>query len=310
MKPYYEDDSVKLYGGDALAVLRELPTASIDAVITDPPYSSGGMVRGDRLGSQATKYIGSGPDGKTSREFVEFSGDTRDQRAYGYWCALWLGECLRVARPGSPGLLFTDWRQLPATVDALQAGGWVWRGINVWDKTECGGRPQLGRFRAQAEFVTWGSAGPMPDRTGKAHQGVFRHFADRNKEHATAKPVPLMQDLVAIVPEGGTVLDPFMGSGTTGAAAVVEGRRFVGVEMVPHYQQVAERRIREAAGQAVARGDQDGVHEHCRRPGPRLARCPHCGCTSGHPGMPTLLGNPTYICALCQRVSTQEAWTT
>ena len=59
---------------------------------------------------------------------------------------------------------------------------------------------------------------------------------------------------------------------------------------------------------------QDGVHEYCHltraEPGPRLARCPHCGCASGHPGMPTLLGNPTYICALCQRVSTQEAWTT
>ena len=64
--------------------------------------------------------------------------------------------------------------------------------------------------------------------------------------------------------------------------------------------------IHQQAGAAF----QDGVHEHCRRPGPRLARCPHCGCTSGHPGMPTLLGNPTYICALCQRVSTQEAWTT
>ena len=45
-KPYYQDDRAALYLGDCLAVLRELPTASIDAVITDPPYSSGGMVRG------------------------------------------------------------------------------------------------------------------------------------------------------------------------------------------------------------------------------------------------------------------------
>ncbi len=232
-----------LHHGDALAVLRDLPTASVDALITDPPYSSGGMVRGDRLASQSTKYIGSGPDGKTSRTFVEFTGDTRDQRAYGYWCALWLGECLRIAKPGAPVLLFTDWRQLPTTVDAMQAGGWVWRGIVVWDKTECGGRPQMGRFRAQAEYVAWGSAGPMSDRTGKTHGGVFRHFADRDKEHATAKPLRLMRDLVAICPRGGTVLDPFMGSGTTGVAAVTEARRFIGIELTEHYHRVASERI-------------------------------------------------------------------
>ena len=48
MKPYYEDERVTLWHGDVLAVLRELPTGSVDAVITDPPYSSGGMVRGDQ----------------------------------------------------------------------------------------------------------------------------------------------------------------------------------------------------------------------------------------------------------------------
>ena len=47
-----------------------------------------------------------------------------------------------------------------------------------------------------------------------------------------------------------------MGSGTTGVAAMIEGRRFIGVEMVEHYQQVAERRIREAQGQAVDKGEQ------------------------------------------------------
>lgn len=244
LEPYYTDDSATLYWGDALAVLAQLPTASVDALITDPPYSSGGMVRGDRMGSQASKYIGHGPDGNTARTFVEFTGDTRDQRAYGYWCALWLSECMRILKPGSPVLLFTDWRQLPTTVDALQSGGLVSRGIAVWDKTDCGGRPQMGRFRAQSEFIVWGSAGPMPDRIGKALPGVFQHFADRDKEHATAKPIKLMRDLVQVVPLGGTVLDPFAGSGTTGVASLIEGRRFIGVEMVEHYAEVTATRLR------------------------------------------------------------------
>jgi site-specific DNA-methyltransferase (adenine-specific) len=68
-----------------------------------------------------------------------------------------------------------------------------------------------------------------------------------------------MRELVRIVPEGGAVLDPFMGSGTTGVAAVLERRRFVGVELTEHYAGVAERRIRESTGEPVPRGMQDAL---------------------------------------------------
>ena len=50
--PYYSDDRATLYGGDALAVLAALPSGSVDAVVCDPPYSSGGMVYGDRPGAR------------------------------------------------------------------------------------------------------------------------------------------------------------------------------------------------------------------------------------------------------------------
>lgn len=257
--PYYTGDGTALYQADALAVLRELPDASVDAVITDPPYSSGGMVRGDRLGTTASKYSG-GPDGKVADVPPDFTGDSRDQRAYGYWCALWLAECLRVAKPGAPVLLFTDWRQLPMTTDALQSGGWIWRGIGVWDKTDCGGRPQMGRFRAQAEYVVWGSAGPMPDRIGVALPGVFRYFVRRTeRDHLTGKPLQLMRDLVQICPRGGTVLDPFAGSGTTGVAALIEGRRFIGVELTGHYADAAAERLKAAAAKPSARDMQDAL---------------------------------------------------
>ena len=255
MKPYYEDESVTLHGGDALAVLRELPTASVDAVITDPPYSSGGMVRGDRaMATTSAKYQQS----QSQAKYVEFTGDNRDQRAYAYWSALWMSEALRVTRPGGLILAFTDWRQLPATTDAIQGGGWVWRGVVPWVKPTA--RPQSGRFTSQCEYVVWGSAGPMPmDYSAAVLPGFYQAATPREREHMTQKPIDVMRNLVKIAPDGGTVLDPFMGSGTTGAAAVLEGRRFVGVEMVPHYQQVAERRIREAEGQAVRRGDQDAL---------------------------------------------------
>lgn len=101
----------------------------------------------------------------------------------------------------------------------------------------------------------------MPVRMGEdaCLPGFYQANAPREREHQTQKPLDVMRELVKICPEGGTVLDPFMGSGTTGVAAMLEGRRFVGVEMVEHYQQVAERRIREAQGQAAQRGDQGAL---------------------------------------------------
>lgn len=232
----------QLHQGDALAVLRDLPTASVDAVVTDPPYSSGGMVRSDRMADTHTKYVQSDSG---NLALAGFSGDNRDQRAYAYWCALWLGECLRITRSGGVCLLFTDWRQLPATTDALQSGGWIWRGVVPWSKPAA--RPQAARFTASCEYVVWGSNGPMPvDYSAPGLPGFYQASAPRDRGHITQKPLSVMRDLVKIAPKGGTVLDPFMGSGTTGVAAVLEGRRFIGVELTEHYYRVAEKRIRTA----------------------------------------------------------------
>ena len=256
IEPYYRDDKVTLYGGDSLATLATLPTGSIDAVVSDPPYSSGGMVRGDRSAGTISKYV---TTQNTQRDtLTEFTGDNRDQRAYAYWSALWMGEALRATKQGGILIAFTDWRQLPATTDAIQAGGWIWRGIVPWVKPSF--RPQSGRFGAQCEYVVWGSAGPMEtDYTLPSLRGFFQANSPRSREHITQKPVEVMRELVKIAPEGGVILDPFMGSGTTGVAAILEGLRFIGVEMVEHYQQVAVRRIREAQGQVVDKGDQSAL---------------------------------------------------
>jgi site-specific DNA-methyltransferase (adenine-specific) len=246
-KPYWAHDRATLYGGDALAVLASLPSVCVDAVITDAPYSSGGAFRGDRTAAATGAKYGGWSHSPNSRrkpdaQYEGFTGDTRDQRGYLMWCSLWLAECLRVSRPGSSLLMFTDWRQLPTTTDAIQAGGWVWRGIAVWDKGV--GRPMRGRFRNHVEFIVWGTNGPAAQEDIYL-SSVFRHPPPRpeGREHLTEKPVRLLRELMPLVPKGGTVLDPFMGAGTTGAAAVAEGRSFIGAELVPYYQQVARERI-------------------------------------------------------------------
>ena len=237
----------RLIRGDSLLVLRDLPAESVDAVIADPPYSSGGQFRGDRAGLSTTKYVSTGSG---SRELPEVEGDSRDQRSYLLWSSLWLAECLRIAKPGSFVGVFTDWRQAATTTDAIQCGGFVFRGVAPWCKPAS--RPQSGRLRNGAEFVVWGSKGPLPiDRDAEFGPGYWVEAAPgREREHITEKPMGVMRDLAKQCIRGGVVLDPFGGASTTGCAALLEGRRFIGIETSPAYFEIACRRLAETEAMA------------------------------------------------------------
>ena len=236
------NEDVRLYLGDCLDVMKTLPEGSVDAVVTDPPYSSGGMVRGDRNAATSAKY----QHGDTEGKHPEFVGDTRDQRGWLAWCALWLAAAKRITRPGGVVVAFSDWRQLPTLTDAIQAGGWVWRGIAVWDKGNA--IPQPNAYRAQCEYLVWGTHGGriVDFAEGTYPPGLFACKAPRDRTHITEKPVALMEALLGITQPGATILDPFMGSGTTGVACLQTGRRFIGIEIDPVYYEIAEKRIAEA----------------------------------------------------------------
>ncbi|GAA1994252.1 site-specific DNA-methyltransferase [Nocardiopsis rhodophaea] len=231
--------------GDVLAVLPTLDTGIVDAVICDPPYNSGGRTAAERRrGSSRDKYT-TGRRGDLRNELPEFPGDNRDQRSWGYWCSLWLSECLRLTVPGGSLLVACDWRQLPAASDAVQAAGWVWSGVVTWVKPRHRSRPTRGGFWRQTEYYLWGTAGPVRTDHEVYLPGVVEATAPAatERQHPTEKPLELMRELVRVAPPGGTVLDPFAGSGSTGVAAVAEGRRFVGVELSAHYAEVARTRL-------------------------------------------------------------------
>lgn len=238
ISPRICDNGIRLFQGDSIAVLRDLPAASVDAVVTDPPYSSGGQSTVARKADPAGKYQVSG----TKRRYPPMLGDNKDQRSFLAWAALWLSECWRIAKDGAPLLVFSDWRQVPVMSDALQAAGWTWRGTVVWEKPSA--RPMLGQFRAGAEYVLFASKGRFERATDRCLPGVFRFNVDTaRKVHLTSKPESLMRELLEVVKPGGVVLDPFMGGGTTGLACKATGRGFVGIELSPEYYEIASARI-------------------------------------------------------------------
>ena len=240
MSIYYQDEHVTLYHGDCLEVMQGLGEGSVDLILADPPYSSGGAFRGDRMASTSAKYVGS----DTKRVLDDFTGDNRDQRGYLMWSNLWISQALYAATPGSIIGIFTDWRQLPTTTDALQVGGGVWRGIVPWHKP--GGRRTQGRYANNCEYLVWGTNGPRGlygDQEASTLDGFWQENAPRERDHQTQKPQALLEWLIGITPPGTTVLDPVIGSGTTLVAAKSSGRRAIGIEKSEAFCEIAARRL-------------------------------------------------------------------
>lgn len=239
----------RLWRGDVLRLLPLIPEGSVDAVITDPPYCSGSGTVTGRKGDPAEKYCHGGETlGRPT-----FIGDTRDQRSFAYWCTVWLSQAREATKIGGYCLTFIDWRQLPLLTDAMQAAGWTWRGTAVWNKGRSARAPHKGYLRHQCEYIIWGTNGPMEILKDR---GPFDGCYDisvkqTDKHHMTGKPTDLLRELVKVAPVGGTVLDPFSGSATTGVAAALEGRRFIGFEATEAYYEIGRQRL-----EAASRGEQ------------------------------------------------------
>jgi site-specific DNA-methyltransferase (adenine-specific) len=241
--PYYQDDAVTIYHGDCREVLPGL--GKFDLVLTDPPYSSGGMVRSDRILQPQAKYQLT----NVARSLPDFSGDNRDQRSFERWCYYWMADCLEHTRSAGAILSFIDWRNLPSMIDAVQIAGWVYRGIVVWNKTVA--RPTTAWFRCECEFVVCGSAGAINrDHTGGEEIGIcqvglFQHppVTGVARMHITEKPTKLLADILVTRNDWQTILDPFAGSGTTGRAAKDLGRKAVLIEREERYCEIAAKRM-------------------------------------------------------------------
>lgn len=227
----YQDPAVSLYEGDAFDFLRSLESNSVDAVLTDPPYCSGGQFPDRMKQSTTARYVLNG----TKRQYPEFLGEHRSMRGHLLWCVEWLRMAWRITRPGGVAMLFCDRRRIALTEDALEVAGWRPLSLIPWDKTEAA-RPQRGWFRAQCEYVVAvkGTLGPEQSRASQVcAPGIIRCPVDRDKRHATGKPVYVLQELMQVLAPGSRIVDPFAGSGTTLEAARSLGHMAAGCDGSP-----------------------------------------------------------------------------
>lgn len=242
-EPYFLDELSAIYHGEARDVMRRLEPESFDLLLADPPYSSGGLMRSDRNQRTSTKYQFS----DVGAHLPDFTGDNRDQRSLTLWVSFWLDEAARLLRNGAAAIVFVDWRNLAAMIDAVQVSGLVYRGVIGWDKTEAA-RPLLGWFRSQMEFAVTATNGPISrnnEADGIANTGLFTCPAPRDRVHVTQKPVELLKAIIGTRDEWRRIIDPFMGSGSTLVAAKEMGRFCCGIDIDEHWCKIARDRLRQ-----------------------------------------------------------------
>lgn len=213
--------SFDLHHGDCLEVMAGLPDASVDAVITDPPFGIG------------FKY------GDAAEEI-------NTPEAYGRWLAEWLAECKRVAKPGA---FFAVWMAGPYLRHA-----WEWFGDEVKMFAACKNFVQI-RKAAQVTqafdpVAVWYEPGEMLRPDARVNRNWFvsnttpQSYDPLAKGHPCPRPLDLCRHFAAnFTKPGAVILDPFMGSGTTGKAALLEGRQFIGIERDDKYFAIASERI-------------------------------------------------------------------
>ena len=200
-----------------------------EIILTDPPYSSGGFQESGKT---------SGSIGARGQKKIE--NDNLSTRAY---VAL-MDKVLANLRAAHTAFVFCDWKMWVHNQDIAEAKGYRVRNMIVWDKVQMGmGMP----FRNQHELCLFGSrlAGKIGD--GKT-PNVIQCKRDREAEHATPKPVELLETLLRQV-ESDNIVDPFAGGGSAYIAAEKTGRKCYGMELDPKYCDVIVKRWEDFTGQ-------------------------------------------------------------
>ena len=255
MKPYFNKDNFVLYHGDAILLLSQIPENSIDMIFADPPYnlSNGGFsVHAGRMVS-----VDKG-DWDKSRGF---------EADYDFHYN-WLDACKKVLKPGGTLWVSGTYHSIYQCGHAIQSLGYHILNDVSWFKPNASPNLSCRFFTASHETLIWArkekkakhtfnydlmKEGHWPEdqlkKPGLQMRSVWSMGTPRPEEkkygkHPTQKPLDLLRRVVlSSTNKGDVVLDPFTGSSTTGLAAIMHGRKFIGVDLESKYLDLSVKRF-------------------------------------------------------------------
>ncbi|MDR0648355.1 MAG: site-specific DNA-methyltransferase [Synergistaceae bacterium] len=232
------------YNEDCVSAMRKLSAASIDLILTDPPYNLGKFMkdRDTNLKKMRDNYFGAAG---------------WDDLAFADWETAMDGffeESVRVLKRGGAMVVFMSIIKVESLIRIAERHGLYYKTTGIWHKQNPMPRNMNLHFVNSTEawvyFMYKKKTGTFNNDGKVIHDFIETSVTPmgerKHGNHPTQKPEQLMSHFIKVLThEGDMVLDPFMGSGSTGVAAAKLHRDFTGIELNPTYHQIAQKRIRE-----------------------------------------------------------------
>lgn len=256
-KPYYSDKDITLYHSDAIKCMAAMPEDSIDMIFADPPYllSNGGItVKNGRMASV------------NKADWDESSGIESDYMFH----KKWLDEAQRILKPNGTIWISGTYHSIFLCGHVMQTSEFKILNDIVWFKPN--GAPNIScrYFTASHETLIWAAKSKKSKHIFNYDLMKFNKWENDNfkkdskqmrsvwcipttgqnekkfGKHPTQKPVNLLARIIqAASNEGDTILDPFSGSGTTGVAAIMNNRKYIGIDFNNEYLDLSIKRFRD-----------------------------------------------------------------
>ncbi len=227
---YSLDQLTELYFGDCLSILDEIVDESIDLTLTDPPYN---ISRKNNFNTMGRRGI----------DFGEWDK--------GFNQTLWIEKVAPKIKKGGSILIFNAWKNMGDIAKELENNNFIVKDLIRWVKNNPMPRNRDRRYITDFEFCLWavkkGDKWTFNRQDEKYDRPVLTSSLVSKSErvgHPTQKPVSILEELILRHSNANDIiLDPFMGSGSTGVACKNTNRRFIGIELDKDYFEIAKRRI-------------------------------------------------------------------
>lgn len=233
---------LQLAQGDCLEEIKKIPDNSVDLILTDPPYNIGNFMLDREAGVHRMR----------ENFFATAGWDNLTQDEWSSSMQAVLDEAARVLKPGGSAVIFMSVIKIETLLKLARRSGLYYKTTGTWHKKNPMPRNMNLHFINSTEvwaYFTYGKKTGTFNNEGLAvHDFIETSVTPKNErqfgKHPTQKPLVLMTHFIKLLSNpGDMVLDPFMGSGSTGVAALMMNRRFIGFELDSSYYEISKNRM-------------------------------------------------------------------
>lgn len=238
----FGENDFKIYNMDCMQVFEQLPSNAVDLTLTDPPYNLGLFMKNRATNLKAMRPNFFGAAGWDDLEFEDWKKSMDS----------FFEECARVSKVGASMIMFMSIIKVETIIELASKHGFYYKTTGIWHKLNPMPRNMNLHFINSTEtwlYFIYKKRTSTFNNDGKAVHDFFETSVTPSSErkygkHPTQKPVALLEKFVTLLSnEGDVVFDPFMGSGSTGVAALLNHRKFIGSDLNDEYFNITKGRL-------------------------------------------------------------------